>query len=84
MFTVSTTEKGLGDNGGHIATVTMDINTGCWGLIEQKKKQLTLQFSILPYSDRGRASRSLLFKKQDSYKTFTKISAQFDQCNNTT
>ena len=37
MFTVSTTEKGLGDNGGHIATVTMDINTGCWGLIEQKK-----------------------------------------------
>ena len=82
MFTVSTTEKGLGDNDGHIATVTMDINTGCWGLIKQKKT--TLQFSILPYSDRGRASRSLLFKKQDSYKTFTKISAQFDQCNNTT
>ena len=39
MFTVSTTEKGLGDNDGHIAIVTMDINTGCWGLIEQKKTQ---------------------------------------------
>ena len=67
MFTVSTTEKGLGDNDGHIATVTMDINTGCWGLIEQKKNNIAILH--LPYSDRGRASKSLLFKKQDNYKT---------------
>ena len=59
MFTVSTTEKGLGDNDGHIATVTMDINTGCWGLIEQKKKN-SIAILNLPYSDRGRAFRSLL------------------------
>ena len=44
MFTVSTTEKGLGDNDGHIATVTMDINTGCWGLIEQKKQHCNSPF----------------------------------------
>ena len=47
MFTVSTTEKGLGDNDGHIATVTMDINTGCWGLIEQKK---TTDIAILHFT----------------------------------
>ena len=39
MFTVNTMEEGLGDNDGHIATVTMDINTGCWGLIEQQQQQ---------------------------------------------
>ena len=46
MFTVNTTEKGLGDNDGHIATVTMDINTRCWGLIGQKKQHYNCPFTL--------------------------------------